>query len=97
MHFLWFSWKQPQIVNHGDISHNCGKYRVNIIMDDKTMLYFEVPIAYQIQQILFKKYGGGGCVAILVSIFKYGSNTHWRKILRKFSVAHGSKWSQIFV
>jgi len=34
----------------GELIQNCGKYRVNIILDDKTLQYFHVPIAYQIQQ-----------------------------------------------
>ena len=36
----------------GELIHNCGKYRVNIMLDDKTLQYFNVPIAYQIQQII---------------------------------------------
>jgi len=41
----------------------------------KRLQYFHVPIAYQIQQIIYKTMG----VSILVSIFKHDSNTHWRK------------------
>ena len=36
----------------GEISQKCGKYRVNIIMDNKTLQCYHVPIAYQIQQII---------------------------------------------
>ena len=48
---------------------------MNIILDDKTLQYFHVPIAYLIQQIIYKTMG----ISILVSIFKHDSNTHWRK------------------
>ena len=58
--------KKPQIVKHGELILNCGKYRVNIILDDKTLQYFHVPIAYQIQQIVYKTMG----LSILVSIFE---------------------------
>jgi len=36
------------------------------ILDDKTLQYFHVPIAYQIQQIIYKTIG----LSILVSIFE---------------------------
>jgi len=54
--------KKPQIVKNGELIPNFGKYRVNIILDDKTLQYFHVPIAYQIQQIIYKTMG--------LSIFK---------------------------
>ena len=50
---------------NGELIPNCGKYRVNIILDDKTLQYFHVPIAYQIQ-IIYKTMG----LSILVSIFE---------------------------
>ena len=54
------------MVKNGELFPNCGKYRVNIILDDKTLQYFHVPIAHQIQQIIYKTMG----LSILVSIFK---------------------------
>ena len=73
VHFcLWFSWKW--IVQNGELIPNCGNYRVNIILDDKTLQYFPVLIAYQIRQIIYKIMG----VSIFVSIFKLDSNTLWR-------------------
>jgi len=50
-------------------------YHVKIILDDKTLQYCHVPIAYQIQQKIYKTVE----VSILVSIFQHDSNTHWRK------------------
>ena len=38
---------------NGELTPNCGKYRVNIILGDKTLQYLYVPIAYQIQQIIY--------------------------------------------
>ena len=58
--------KKPQIVKNGELIPNCGKYRVNIILDVKTLQYFHVPIAYQIQQIIYKTIG----LSILVLIFE---------------------------
>jgi len=40
--------EKTQIVKNGGLIPNCGKYRVNIILDDKTLQHFHVPIAYQI-------------------------------------------------
>ena len=48
---------KPQIVKNGELIPNCGKCRVNIILDHKTLQYFHVPIAYQIQQIIDKTMG----------------------------------------
>jgi len=67
--------KNLQILKSGKLIPNCGKYGVTIILDDKTLQYFHVPIAYQIQQIVYKTMG----MSILVSIFKHDSNTHWQK------------------
>ena len=58
--------KKPQIVKHGEPIPKCGKYRMNIILDDKTLKYFHVLIAYQIQQIIYKTMG----LFILVSKFE---------------------------
>jgi len=52
---------------NGEISQNCGKYRVNIIMDYKTLQYFHVPIAYQIHLII-KKCVGEGCGYLSINI-----------------------------
>ena len=51
---------------NGERIPNCSKYRVNIILDDKTLQYFHVLIAYQIQPIIYKTMG----LSILVSIFE---------------------------
>jgi len=37
--------EKPQIVKNGELIPNCGKYRLNIILEDKTLQYFHVPIA----------------------------------------------------
>ena len=67
--------KKTQIGKNGELIPNCGKYSVNFILDDKRLQYFHVPIAYQVQQIIYKTM----VVSILVSLFKHDSNTHWRK------------------
>jgi len=38
--------EKTQKVKNGELIPNRGKYRVNIIFDDKTLQYFHVPIAY---------------------------------------------------
>ena len=65
----------PLLKGQGHTHLEVGNYRVNIILDDKTLQYFRVSMAYQDQQIIYKTMG----VSILVSIFKHDSNTHWRK------------------
>jgi len=45
---------------NGETRQDCGKCRVNIILDDET-LHFHVPIAYQIQHIIYKKNRGKRC------------------------------------
>ena len=54
------------MVKNGELFPNCGKYRVNTILDVKTLQYFHAPIAYQIQQIICKTMG----LSILVTIFE---------------------------
>ena len=56
-----------------------GKYRVNIIMDDKTLQYFHVPIAYQIQQLI-KNVGAEGCGYLSLNIQTWLENILLKRI-----------------
>ena len=70
---------------NGELIPKCGKFRASIILDDKTLQYVHVPIAYRIHQIIYKTMA----LSILVSIFKHDSN-----VFSAILAANGQTWHE---